>query len=153
MKIDIEIPVKSYLKKFITISFGEEIKLSERNWLGIIIFNIVKRKTFQNYYDSKMNENLDASFSVKISLDKSYRYGCLLLPTQIHYINLAIDNFFKSELIKQALINQSAYQIDFKTSIINILDAYDITEDELEYDSVRKHFNRNYKKYKNRLFL
>lgn len=154
MEITIEIPVKSYLKKYIEASFGGNIKLSERTWIGIIIYNVIKRKTFKNNYDYKpIGKDINAKMQFKISSDKSYRYGCVLLPTQIYYINLALDNLFKGEIVKQALINQSNYNIDFKTSILTILDAYDITEDELNYQSIRKYFNRNYQKYKNRLIF
>jgi len=154
MEITIEIPIKSYLKKYIEVSFGENIKLSERTWIGIIIYNVIKRKTFKNNYDYKpVSEDINAQMQFKISSDTSYRYGCILLPTQIYYINSALDGLFKGEIVKQALINQNNYGIDFKTSILTILDAYDITEDELNYESIRKYFNRNYQKYKNRLIF
>lgn len=154
MEITLKIPTKSYLRKYVAASFGDNIKLSERNWLGIIILNIVKRKTFHNNYDFKdIDGKYPIELPVKMSVAQSSRHGCVLLPTQIYYINLALDNFFKSEIIKQALINHSAYGIDFKVSIQNMLDAYDITDEELDYQTIRKYFNRNYKKYENRIIL
>ncbi len=155
MEVTIEIPTKSYLRKFIAVGFGSDIKLTERNWIGVLVLNILKRKTFKNpSYDYKRyNFTYNDSLTFKVHLDKTYRYGCVLLDPQKYYINRSIDGIFKDEIIKQGLINQSAYNIDFKTSILNILEAYDITEEELNYETIRKHYNRNYKKFQNRMIL
>ena len=154
MEVSINIPFKPYLKKYIQIQFGEKIYLSERNWLGILILNILKRKSFKNNYDFKaLDPTIKDSLTVITHEDKSYRYGCVLLPTQIYYLNSAIDDFFKRELIKQALVNQNNYGIDFKTTINNFLEAHDITEDDLNYQSIRKYFNRNHRKFKSRMIL
>lgn len=155
MQVTIKIPTKSYLRKFIEVTFGSDLKLTERNWIGVLVLNILKRKTFKNsnYDYKKYNFTYDDEIIFHAHLDKTYRYGCVLLEPQKFYINKSIDGIFKDEIIKQALINQSSYSIDFKTSILNILDAYDITEDELSYETLRKHYNRNYLKFKKRLIL
>lgn len=155
MEVIIEIPTKSYLRKFMEVNFGSDVKLTERNWIGVLVLNILKRKTFKNpnYDYKKYNFTYDDSLKFRAHLDKTYRYGCILLEPQKFYINRSIEGIFKDEIIKQALINQSAYKIDFKTSILTILDAYDITEEELSYETLRKHYNRNHIKFKNRLIL
>lgn len=135
--------------------YGDNFKLSHTTAFGIIVLNILKRKTYKNpnYDYKKLKQNFDASITCRVHLDKAYRYGIVLLEPQKYHLFRAVDEMMKYELVKQALINQSNYGIDFKTSILNILEAYDITEDELDYQSIRKYFNRNYKKFQNRMIL
>lgn len=152
MEIPLRIPIKPYLKKYIEVSFGERIVLSEKTWLGIIVLNLLKKKSFKNNYEDRFiihKENLN----VYISMDKMYRNGCFLTNTQIFYINSAIDDFFKKEIIRQCLINEKIYQINFKTSIYNFLEAHDITEEELNYETIKRYFNRNYKKLEKRMIF
>ena len=49
------------------------------------------------------------------------------------------------------IFNKERYGIEYQTTILNFLDFYDITEEELSYDSLRKDFNRNKKKIALRL--
>lgn len=150
MEIIIELPTKSYLRKYVEKSFPGDLKLTERSWLGVLVLNVLKRKTFKdpNYIFHGTTNNFDDSLLLKVDLDKSSRYGCILMQKQIVYINRCIDQIFKAEVIKMALINQYNYEIDRKTSIINVLDAYDITEEELNYQTIRKEFNRKHKQYR-----
>lgn len=155
MNITLQIPTKSYLKKYLEVSFGKDIKLTERNWLGVMVLNILKRKTFKNpsYDFKKYNYTYNAEITVSLHIGQAYRNGSVLLEPQKYFLNRSIDQIFKEELIKQALINQSNYNIDFKTSILNILEAYDIADDELDYQTIRKYFNRNYKRFQNRMIF
>lgn len=155
MNITLQIPTKSYLKKYLEVSFGKDIKLTERNWLGVMVLNILKRKTFKNpsYDFKKYNYTYDVEITVSLHIGQAYRNGSVLLEPQKYFLNRSIDQIFKEELIKQALINQSNYNIDFKTSILNILEAYDIADDELDYQTIRKYFNRNYKRFQNRMIF
>ena len=155
MEVTLQIPTKSYIKKYIAVMYGDNFKLSHTTAFGIIVLNILKRKTYKNpnYDYKKLKQNFDASITCRAHLDKAYRYGIVLLEPQKYHLFRAVDEMMKYELVKQALINQSNYGIDFKTSILNILEAYDITEDELDYQSIRKYFNRNYKKFQNRMII
>lgn len=155
MQASITIPTKSYIKKYLEISFGSNIKLTERNWLGVIILNVLKRKTFKNpnYDFKKYNYSYDGEITFQIDIDKIYRNGAFILNAQKYYINKSIDQIFKDELVKQALINHKNFEIDFKTSILSILEAYDITEDELNYETLRKYFDRNKNRFENRMIF
>lgn len=153
MNISLEIPIKSYLKKYLEVSFGKEIKLTERSWLGLLVLNLLKRQNFKNKNYEYSPKNYNDSLILTMHLDKMYRHGSVVNEVHVHYFNKAIAHIMRDELIKQALINERIYGINFKTSILNVLDAYDITEEELNYENIRKHFNRHYKTIEKRLII
>ncbi|MDR2205775.1 MAG: hypothetical protein LBE36_06445 [Flavobacteriaceae bacterium] len=140
-RISICLQVPKYLKKVLLVKFGEKYQAKENHWFGILVINILQRKSDSKYHFRK--ENNDECFCFTISYEKARKKGFSISENKMKSIVRSIDRNFREEMYYHAVLNHINYSIDYKISIENFLDSYDITEDELPYETLRKDFNRN----------
>jgi hypothetical protein len=153
-KVLLRLPVPRYLKKILNLRFGEHYDAKENTLFGMAIINILKRKSDCGYVYTRNHYRLGnyrfkektEIFLVNISLDKARRTGFIFDENRILKIIKAIDKSIRDELYTSAIINKEKYGIEYQTTILDFLDFYDITDEELSYESLRKDFNRNRKK-------
>lgn len=139
-RISIALPVPIYLKKILTTRFGEKYAAKEDNWFGILIINVLQRKSDRRYEYKKNAEG--EVYVITIAYEKARDKGFGINEIKAKAIIRSITRNFREELYYQAVMNNIHYGIDYKTSIQNILDSYDILEEELSYETLRKDFNR-----------
>lgn len=158
-KVLLQLPVPRYLKKILEVKFGENATASRKNLLGLTIISTLKGKRDKDYENSRKVYNSgnyrfkDAQhyFFVNISLDIAKRKGFTHSIDTSKQIVKAFDRDIREQLYIDCIFNKEKYGIEYQTTILNFLDFYDITEEELSYDSLRKDFNRNKNKLAERL--
>jgi hypothetical protein len=140
-RVSICLQVPKYLKKVLLIRFGENYQAKENHWFGILVINILQRKSDRKYYFRKQNN--EEIFCFTISYEKARKKGFSIDEMKMKSIVRSLDKNFRDEIYYHAVLNNVNYGIDYKTSIDNFLESYDISEDEFPYETLRKDFNRN----------
>lgn len=149
MKITLHLPVSAYLIKYLEAKYGEEYKATETDWFGLLIISTLSRKSADHYHINRKSENL--YYTVTLGISKAEHCGFFITQRKGDQIAKAIDNHFREQMYMQAVLNYQNFEIDYKTSILNYLESFNITEEDLHYETVRKDFNRNKAKIEQRL--
>ena len=150
-RVLLQLNVPSYLKKILVSKLGENYRPKEDNLYGLAIINTLKRKSEHNYEYRREHysggdyrfKNSTEQFFIYISVDRASRRGFSFDPRRSFQIVKAFDKQIREELYTKAIFNKENYGIDYQTTINDWLNMYDISEEELSYDSIRKDFNRN----------
>lgn len=157
-RVLLQIPVPAYLKKILDIKFGDNYNVTCKNLFGMAVINSLKKKREKDYEISrkKLSGNYrfkesSEYFSVNISIDTANRKGFAHNLDTALRIAKAVDREIREELYCNCIFNKEKYGIEYQTTILNFLELYDITEEELSYESLRKDFNRNKKKIADKL--
>lgn len=144
MKVIIHVPCPTYLKKFIEISFGENYELSQTDWLGILVLGLLQKKSHPTYHYA--GQKKAAQFGDKLvfnfTLHQANKNGFFLVNSDEQKIIKAIDDVFRSSMYRAAMLNQENFGIEYRSTITTYLDAFNITEEDLAYETIRKDFNR-----------
>lgn len=146
--VHLQLPV--YLKKILVARYGEEYILRETNLLGMAISNVLQKKYYavRRYRDrSKKHKNyrfkeLSETYPILLTRNRAVRKGFEINETKIHKIVRAIDDSIREELYRKAVENKDEFGVEYQTTFLNFLDQYNIQEEELSYESLRKQFNR-----------
>lgn len=158
-KVLLQLPVPGYLKKILEKKYGENPSVSRKTLFGLTVINTLKAKRDKDYeasrkvYNSGNYRFKDAQqyFFVSVSLDIAKRKGFTHSIDVARQIVKAVDHEIREQLYIDCIFNKEKYAIEYQTTILNWLDFYDITEEELSYESIRKDFNRNRKKIADKL--
>ncbi|CAA0239704.1 conserved hypothetical protein [Tenacibaculum maritimum] len=149
--VTIEIPVSQYIKKYLISVYGTNYKLSLKDDFGILVLNCLQKKTYYQYKNEK--EDRITSFPVKISISQFDKYGCLITEKQLYEIYKTLDYQFRGAIYRAAIVNNIRFKIDYKDSIWAHLESYDITDEDISWETIRKDFNRKKLRIKEQLFL
>ncbi|WP_300685501.1 hypothetical protein [Chryseobacterium sp.] len=154
MNITINLPVSPAIKKYLTTRLGNNYHLTNNDWFGIIFLNMLENKN-NKYYEfiGKKTTNRIETFPITISLSMADKNGFIIRAKHETQINKIIDDVFRQDMYIQALINKKEYGIEYQTSLSNILDAYDITDEELTIDSLKRDFIRKRADIESKLFI
>jgi len=157
MAFTVQIPTKTYLKKYIQWKLKTDtdvIPVSFTDQIGFGNFVVDKLSHKRNFYLSRNKEGVDkyvSTLSDSIVLDfRLYHMdnGCLIHPEQIYYINKFIHRQMVNELF--CFINT---QIRFYPYIVitvaidEFFSTIGITEDDYPKENYKKLYQRNKTKY------
>ena len=141
MLVSIFLPVSKPIKQFLTQKFGAEYQPSRDNWFGILISSLLSKKN-SNWEEYKMS----------FKLSYSDKHGICILPTHEQLLRRAVESLFREHLYETAVLNKLYYDIEYKTSIENLLNFYGIHEEEKSYyQTIIRDFNRKKDKIAQRL--
>ena len=140
-QITLHLSVPRYVKKILEFKYGSEYKASETTLLGMVVLNCLQKKSARDYVYKRQNPDI-TYFTMKVGLDKATRMGFQMNQQKSKQISRAIERDIREKLYTEAITNEMHFGTDFRTTLQNFLDLYDITEEELSYDTIRKDFNR-----------
>lgn len=106
-----------------------------------MILGILRKKTNKQISAPKNKDRL-MPYTIKMSLSMFEKEGCHIFEQDQILIAKTINIWFREQMYTNAVINNLAKGIPYKESIINFLEVYGITEDELPLGSVLKDFGR-----------
>lgn len=157
----LQLTVPKYLKKIMDAKFGESYCAREDTLFGMTVINTLKRKSEHDYTYKRILykegnyrfKNATEPFFINVSIDRCTRRGFTFDKRRVFQIVKAFDKSIRENLYQTAIVNREFYGIQIKTTFQNFLDLYDIDEEELSYESLRKDFNRNQKKIAEKLNL
>lgn len=154
MDISINLPVTPAIKKYLTIKLGSEYRLTSIDWFGSIVFSMLENKTKKHNCIKDVNISCKTGiFQFTMSYDLSTKIGFILSPKHETMIHNIVDRIFRDEIYYTAIRNKEFYDIEYQTSINDILDSYDIIDEDITWDALYKEFTRKKKNIKSRLYL
>lgn len=139
--ITIDLPVKKYLKKYLIIEYGESLCPTRESFFGILVNSVLQKKKYLYEY-KEPKEQFNATYPININLSDYGKDGCWITHQHLYYIQKGIDEIFIKNLFTQAILNKHNFNINYKETIISLLETYGIEESELSYSTIRKKFNR-----------
>lgn len=143
MLLTIHLGLPQHLKKFLISKFGEEYHLSREDFLGILISSLLEKKSTGQYPYKLDKEKYSEKYLIHISLSYAQKNGIYLIQEHEALIRRSVENIFRNNLYEQALINKECYGIDYKTTFLNTLEFYGISEDNKSYfQMLMRDFNR-----------
>ena len=151
--ITLEIPIKPYLKKYLTKKYGEVHQVKKNSLLGGIIIDVLDKQYRKQSIDvdrkSWYKVSVPATIVKEVGFDISF-LKLKKLAEKIYtifyndletYIKLSIENDLKFHNEKHDSINKQ----NRLKAIAQFLDFYNITEEELKLDSVYRIIERRLK--------
>lgn len=143
----IPIPVAPHVKKYLTTIYGDYYTLSLDDALGILLHAIITRKTsFDN--TPKNTTKLSCSFEFKFSLSIFQKFGFTFEPKDYFYIGKMLDKYFREKMYEYAIINSVNNNINCKRSMKEFMDFFEITEEDVDLESLYRDFKRQKKQPK-----
>ena len=151
--ITLDIPIKPYLKKYLTKKYGEVHHVKKNSLLGGIIIDILdktyRKKTIdvdrKSFYKVSVPATIVKEVGFEISFLKLKKLAekiyTLFYEDLESYINLTIGNELNFHNKKHDSINKQ----NRLKAISQFLDFYNITEEELKLDSVYRIIDRRLK--------
>ncbi|AQY22664.1 hypothetical protein [Riemerella anatipestifer] len=147
MYLEIKIPVTRAIKQFLIFKYGEVFKVNKTDWLGIIITSILNKKRSYNYYKPESSKYLvtDDYYTISLSQSAFDKEGILIEDEHLRLISRALEKLFREHLFEQAILCRKLYQLNYKDTIINILEFYGIQDTDGYYDAIHRDFMRKKK--------
>jgi hypothetical protein len=139
----IQIPVKSYVEKFLEISYGNPVNFSPHMEENAFFNNLLKKPNHRWDYQIKDNSvRYQETINIIISEDVFYRHGWELTKTNVlkfgKFFETRIKLFMRIWVGVETSIGQPLFQ-----SIRNFQEQYDFEEDDWKYEAIKKDFYRN----------
>ena len=147
--IDLALPI--YLVKYRHTLYGETQKPTAQDEIGIYILHILERKNNVSEYQYSFKNKQKSTYNIHISLSRFYKSGGLIEKNKKELIKKYIDSHFRNEIYRNAVLNYYNFHISYKNTIITALQAYNISESDLAYETIRKDFNRKKKYIENKI--
>lgn len=149
--IIINLPMKGYLKKFLTKKYGTHHKVSRHSLLGIHLIELLdkqyKRET------SKISEKQSFPFHFEKSVVE--KIGFNISSSKMKKFEVFLQKLFRSSLddyittsINSNLViknENSIYKQDVLNAMKQFLACYDINEDDLKLNSLYRDYSREKK--------
>ena len=155
--IRLNIPLKPYLKKYLTQKYGNTHCVSRRSWLGRYLVDILDKKYRKTKVDIKKEDYYQISIPSSIVKEIGFDISAIKLKhltEMIHkifmndlysYIEVSVGSKLKFYNKEHESINkQNTLQ-----SIYQFLHFYTITEDEISPETIYRTFYRDRKSDKN----
>ncbi|WP_157886035.1 hypothetical protein [Chryseobacterium glaciei] len=139
-KVLLLLPVPKYLKRVLEKKYGEYFQATETTLLGFTVLQILKRKSEIKYDYIRQNQN--DYFRVYIGVRKAVIKGFIFNQKRSHQLAKTLERQTKEELFTTTILNKENYGIEYQVTLLNFLDFYDIPDEELTYETLRKDFNR-----------
>ncbi|MDA0175904.1 hypothetical protein OOZ35_14220 [Mesoflavibacter profundi] len=136
--VEINVPVKPYIKRYLIKRYGMVHKISKRSLIGFMMLDLLDKNITTHDKDQTKTEN----YTFLIGDYYFKKYGFSMSEDNINYLSGCFDrlfnedflNFIDTELLKGSL---NAYQ-----SVSLFLSIYKIPEAELKHDSMYRKYQR-----------
>jgi len=138
--ITIHFPVKPHVYKYLQKKVGEKLVVVSTSYFGATVLDILSK----NHSDYSVVKS-DLTYSVEISLRYMEKNGVYLNPRVVRKFNARIDDIFREELRTHIEISYTINNIPKERSLRDFLLVYDITEDDIKFETLVKDFHRNIK--------
>lgn len=143
--IPIKIPAQAYLKKYLLHELGgEPIRISNKDRFGAFLQRLLQRNAAIRH---SYSEPQDTIIQFELPWDYLTRNGCQVTHEAVHRFKQFLREEFYSSL-KNYLDAATLYNPDLliRQGIEDFMDRYDLTEDDISYEALKKHYYRARKK-------
>ena len=142
MQIIVNIPVHTYIKKYLLKRFKceEPVVITNNTLLGKLII-----KNFQDTITRQTLKKNEYSNDLRVCFDADYfgKKGFSITPDNVYDFNSIVDSLFRRDIGMHIGLNFMFSVGERKLTISNFLNYFYIAEDELNVESIIKHFQRH----------
>lgn len=139
--IKITLPIKSYLKKYLAFSLEvDPYTLSTDDHFGSWVLALLTNQPYSRQANDVQQYNDEIHLVIPSFYALSNRF--ILDMRTVLRINEHLDKQLDEEMNRYLFRIRSLPQQQIKTHIIQFRNDYDITEDELSYDALKKRHQR-----------
>lgn len=140
----LKVPVRPHVKKFLLARFPQPYVLSDDNYIGIILYRLLRRQEHDACYDRQLTKYTE-SFNVDVSEDKAFNHGSFYISSySVVVFNNFIDDLFKEKMY--AFLDDLflfADEITIKKGIYEYMNKYNMLEGtDVTYDGLKKAYYR-----------
>ena len=135
------IPVSFHVRKYLCYYFDEPYVFSKNNFLGVLLSGVLKKG-----YRTRIMKRAESSYKIFIKQDDFFRLGKTIEWEDCLHFNKAIDHFFRRQLFTYMDINRVTSLQTARGAMLLFLHEMDITEDDINFDSLYRDYERK-KKY------
>lgn len=141
--ITVKIPVRPHVKKYISSRYGTEHTLSKRSLLGMLIFQLLDKSIER---PDHQREKLSEHYCIQIPEFYTKSKGFSIGYKRAHYLGVCLERLFMEDLVQSVeILHYKGFSV--AESIRTFLKQFDINENDLNYDSIYRQFQRE-KKYR-----
>lgn len=138
----VTIPVKPYVKRFLTMNYGSPANLSANNDLHSFFRHCLKKRSnrFDKSYSNITHNHYSERVEIFISEDDFYRYGWELTNTDVVAFGRKVEHMAKHFMHNTV----AAYEIALcqKDAIIRFQDSFGFSEDVWSFEAIKKDYYR-----------
>lgn len=140
-QIQLDIPVKKYIKKYFENKFGTPVSLTRRDKYGTLLYNLLEREDHKR--DSEHCEYPEM-LNVSLSSEFYHRRGSSLSITNVKYFNSFAEDEFKTFFRMYVFCRIDTINGTKKKSAIeSFMQMMKLTENEFPYESAKKDIDRH----------
>lgn len=146
MSARVYLPVEAHIKKYLTIQYGPVLEVSEIGTVPYLIYLMLEMHKKQDPATIRPNQRLiddKKYFGYELfigDLIESTR-GLYLSNWRIKRFNTTLDNMMREDMFRFCeMPDDQEYRVDY--NIIRFRERYDITEDEMPFENLKKWYYR-----------
>jgi hypothetical protein len=136
----IKFPVKPHVYKYLQNKVGEALVANKSDFFGSMVLDILTKKPCD-----LQSVSGDLFFPVEVSLRYMERSGIYIDSKIIRKFNMRIDDVFREEMRLYVGLNYKANHIPKETSLKQFLFNYNMSEDDIKFETLLKDLRRNLK--------
>jgi hypothetical protein len=140
MAVEIEIPVKLYIKRYLNVKYGDPAHMNRKDLEGSFLYELIE--------DPRQDRDKEAgNYTHKLNLflpdHVLMRKGYYLTPTQVTTFNCFMERFIKIEMRNHIdLILRTNPATEIRDAIYDYQQHYKLHDDYFPFDSIKKDYYR-----------
>lgn len=138
--IVINFPVKPHVYKYLQCKVGEKLVAGSGNFFGATVLDILNKQ-----YSDYQAVSDDLTFPVEVSFRYMRTNGIYIDKRVVRKFNTRIDDMFREEMRTHVLISHTSNRIPKDVSLRQFLLNYNICEDDIKFETLKKDIGRNLK--------
>jgi len=136
----VNFPVRPHVYKYLQTKVGEKLNVTKSDFFGGLVLDILSK----NYSDLQV-VTYEYTFPVEISVRYMERMGIYIDSKIIRKFNTRVDDVFREEMRTYCGINFRANNIPMERSLKQFLFNYNLSEDDIKFETLVKDLRRSNK--------
>jgi hypothetical protein len=142
LMVTVHIPCKVHIKKFLIGRYGPNHTMSKKSLLGTIVFHLLDKKCPKpNIQLDDYKQNYDILVPEFYFNVRGYNIGY----KKKHYLALCFEKIFFEDMLQNIELAASEYNTKPIQAMRNFLKKYEITENDVNFDSIYRQYQREKK--------
>ena len=140
MAVEIEIPVKLYIKRYLNVKYGEPANLNRKDLEGSFLYELIEDPRQERDKEAgTYNHTLRVLLPDRVLMRK----GHYLTPTQTTNFNCFMERYIKIEMRSHIdLILRKHPETEIRDAIYDYQQHYKLFDDFFPFDSIKKDYYR-----------
>ena len=136
------ITVKTYLLKYLNYYHSTDpFLLSEKNRFGTFILNTLRFSVVQRRKQYRI-QGVTSKMKIEIKEHYERSYGINISPWHQYQFNTLLQDDFHDRMLDFVKYRYTGKKGDIKKALLEFVDKYDISEDELPFKTLEKMYER-----------